>query len=70
MNQWWEVTKYIYSSAVLNYSFEVLVLYLSISLFCYFILLLHYISEENIVHFTPLHSLDNSVTCYFADSDY
>ncbi len=33
--------------------------YLSISIFCYFILLLHYISEANIVLFTPLQLFDN-----------
>ncbi len=37
-SQWWKVTKYIYSSSVLKYSF-------GISIFCYFILLLHYISQ-------------------------
>ena len=44
--QWWNVTEYIYSSIVCN------VHYLSISVFCYFILLLHYISEVNIVLLT------------------
>lgn len=39
------------STAVLYYKFEVL--YLGISISCYFILLLHYIFEENIVLFTP-----------------
>lgn len=39
---WWKVTKYIYLSAVLRRSFKVF--YLSISNFCYFILLLSYIS--------------------------
>ncbi len=60
--------KYIYSSTALKYNFEVFVLYLSISLFCYFILLLNYISEANIVLFTPLHLFDNfsySLLCRF-----
>ena len=39
------VNKYIYLGA------DVVVLYLSMSTVCYF-LLLHYIPEENIVHFT------------------
>lgn len=39
--QWWKVSRYIYSTAVLKYNFEVLVLYLSISIVCYFIFL-HY----------------------------
>ena len=34
--------------------FEVLGIYLSISLLCYFVLLLHYIQEETIVLFTLL----------------
>ncbi len=65
--QWWKITKYIYLSTVLKYSFEVLVLYLSVSIFCYFILLLNQTSEANIVLFTPLHLFDNF--SYFADSD-
>ncbi len=40
LRQWWKVTKHIYSRTVLKYNFEVLVHYLSISIFCYFILLL------------------------------
>ena len=46
-------TKYIHSSTVLKYKFEGLVLYLSIFFLCHFLLLLHYISEGNIVLFTP-----------------
>ena len=57
----------IYSSTVLKYNFEVLVLYLSISMWCYFILPLHYISEENIVLSTPLHLFDSF--SYFSDED-
>ncbi len=52
--QWWNITKYIYSS---NY------LYLYYILF-YFILLLHYISEGNIVLFSQLHVSDSFT--YFA----
>ncbi len=40
---WWKVVKYFYSSTVLKYSFEVLVL------------LLHFISEGYIVLFTAPH---------------
>ena len=36
--QWWNVTKYIYSSIVVKYNCDIL--YLSISIFCYFIFLL------------------------------
>ncbi len=60
-------SKLIHSCTVLKYNFEVLVLYLSISLFCYFILLLKYMSEVNSVLFTPIHLFDSF--CYFADSD-
>lgn len=35
---------------------QVLDLYMSISIFFYFILLLHYFSQGNIVFFTPLRS--------------
>ncbi len=52
-------SKYIYSRIVLKYNFEVLVLHLIISIFCYFILLLHFISEGNIVLFTPLLLFDS-----------
>ncbi len=48
--QWWKVTKYINSRSVF---------YFSISIFCCFILLLHYISERYIVLFTPLHWSDH-----------
>ena len=41
--QWWNVNKYIYSSTVLKYNFEVLVHYFRISISCFFIFLLHYI---------------------------
>ncbi len=41
--QRWNVNKYIYSSTVLKYKFEVFVLYLSIFFSSHFILLLHYI---------------------------
>ena len=54
---WWKVTKYFYSSAVLKYKFEVLYL----SILCYFIPLLHYNLKANIVHFTLLH-LFNSLS--------
>ena len=40
-DQWWEVTKYIYSSTRLKYNIHILVLH--------FILLLYYISDGNIV---------------------
>ncbi len=50
--------KYIYS-AVLEYKFEVLVFHLSMLISRYFILLLQYISEGNIVLFTSLHLSDN-----------
>ena len=51
--QWWKVTKYIYSSTILKYNFEELVLE-------YFHFLLLYTStplqfRENIVLFTSLH---------------
>ncbi len=51
-----KTTKYIHSSTVLQYNFDILVLYLSISIFCYCLLQLCYISETNIV---PLHLSDN-----------
>ncbi len=41
--------KYIYSSTVLKYNFEVLI---------YFILVLHYNSDGDIVLFTTLHLFD------------
>lgn len=49
--QWWKIIAYIYSSSVLFVlnNFEVFVLYFHVSIKCYFILLLHYISEWNIV---------------------
>ncbi len=46
--------KYIYSSTVLKCNFEIFVLYLSISTLCCFILMFHYISEENMILFTSL----------------
>ncbi len=49
------VTKY--SSAVIKY--KVLVPYLSISSLYNFVLLLHHVSEANIVHFTPLYLSDS-----------
>ncbi len=49
------MTKCIYLSAVLKYNFEVLVLYLSISILCYFILHL----EANVELLTSLHLFDN-----------
>lgn len=42
----WGNARYIYSSTVLRYYFEVLVIYLSISIFCFFIL-----KEEKILYF-------------------
>ncbi len=56
-----ESSKYIYSSTVHKYKFEVLVLYLSISILCY-------ISEVNIVLLTALH-LSNSFS-YFSDCSF
>ena len=50
--QRWTVTKYIYSNTVLNYNFEVLVLYLSIFILWHFILPQHYLLEANIRLFT------------------
>lgn len=41
--------KYIYSSTVVKYNFDVLVLYSSIPIFCKVVLPLHYILEANIV---------------------
>lgn len=38
----------VYSSIVLKYNFELFVIYLSISIFCYVILPLHYMFKENI----------------------
>lgn len=50
--------KYIYSSTVLRQNFEVFVLNLSISIFHYFVLLLHCISEGNVVlYFTASYLL-------------
>ncbi len=53
----------------LKYKFEVLVLYLSISILCHFLFLLQYTLEANIVLFTALHLFDKLVTSYFADLD-
>ncbi len=50
------VTKYIYSSTVLKFNFDILVLYLSISILCYFTLLLHYIYLTLIVTSHFLHN--------------
>ena len=47
------VCEYIYPSTVLKYKFERLVLYLSISIVCYFVLIPHYNSEIYCT-FTPL----------------
>ncbi len=62
--QWWKVIKYIFSSTVLGYNFEVTLL----EYFNFMLLYtsLHYISEGFIVLFTPLHLFDS----YFAGSDY
>lgn len=38
-----------------KYKFKVLVLYFSISILCHLIFLLHFISEGNVVLFSPLH---------------
>lgn len=46
-------------STVLMHSFEVLVLFLSISVLWYSMLLLNHISEGNIVLPTPLHLFDS-----------
>lgn len=43
---------------VLKYSFEVVALYLSVSISCYFILPLQEIYKVNVVLFTPLHLFD------------
>ena len=51
--QWWKVTKYINLSTSLRY------LHFTFYIFCYFILLLHYISEVNIVLFTALYLFHN-----------
>lgn len=48
-----------YSSIIVKYKLETLTLYLSIVIFCFFLLLLHYISTQT---FT-LHLADNC--CYF-----
>ena len=65
--QWWKVTKYIYLNTVLEYNLEVLVLYFSISILCYFILLFYYYnSEVNFVLFTALHCFNN--ISYFTDN--
>ena len=48
--QWWNVTKYFYSSTVLKYNYEVL--YMSIYILCYLILLLVSVLKANIVLFT------------------
>ena len=58
--------KYINSSTVLQYKFEVL--YMSISIVCNFVLLLHYITEANIELFTSL-LLSDSFS-YFSDYDF
>lgn len=51
-SQWWNVTKYVHSHAVLKCNFEVFVLlHLSIFILCNLLLLLHYILEANIVFF-------------------
>lgn len=47
--QWWNITQYICSSTVLKYQCKVLVFYLSISLSCNLLLLLHYVWEGNMV---------------------
>ncbi len=51
----------------LKYSFDMLVVYLSISILCmhFFILLLYYIWEGNIALFTPLQLFAITVTSYF-----
>ena len=46
IGQYWKIIKYIYSNFVVEY--------FCISILCYFILPLHYISEGNIVLSTPL----------------
>lgn len=60
LKQWWNVTKYVYSSTAIEYNFEVLILYLSISIFCNFILPLRYILQENTVFFTHYNHLRTS----------
>lgn len=46
----WNIMKYIYSSTVNKYKFEMLQLNIFFS--CYFLLVLHYISDVNVVLFT------------------
>lgn len=58
------VTKYVHSSTVLQYSFEVVILYMSIFIFCYFLLPLR-ILKANVVLYTPLYLSDNF--SYFLD---
>ena len=45
VNQWRNVTKYIYLSAVFKYSYKIL----SISIFCYLTIPLHFILKANTV---------------------
>lgn len=52
---WWTLSTYS-STALIRYIASVL--YLSISIICHFMLLLHYISGWYIVEFTPLHLFD------------
>ena len=62
--QWWKVTKHIYSSTILKYN--VYILNLSISIFGYFILLLH--NSEKILYLfqelsTTSHGLPQPFSC-------
>lgn len=57
-----KLTEHFYSSTVVKYNFEDIVLYLSKSMLCYFTLPFH-----QIVLFTPLHLSDNC--SYFSVSD-
>lgn len=62
---WWSVTKYIYTSAVLKYKFEVLVLE-----YLHFMLPYTCTPQPDNVLFTALHVFETSVTSYFAYSDH
>ncbi len=68
-DQRWKATKYICSSIELNYNFDLLVLYFSISIFCYFLLLLHYISEGNMYFLLHYIYMITLLTSYIENSD-
>ena len=68
--QWCKVTKYMYLSTVLKYTFELSVLYLSNYHFRYFHFYLHYITDPNIVLLVHYVDLKTLVISYFSDIDY